>query len=361
MSEQQTEQSRNTSAANAPVSGENAKAAGLEKKNYKKTVVIFTLTATVMVAGGIYLLQMLQGIKYSAVALADNTVAQNEKINSRLNDLQNQIEDLRTQINGLSQSMDSMQQQPGNNEDWALAEVEYLLVIATHRLVLEQNPDTALAAMEAAALRLKDMDDEGLNPVREQLVMDMDRLREFDQVDSSALSIYLADLIERAASLPLKEDVIEKPAQSQVPDAAVIPEQKVSGLQGLLGSVWQDLKGLVVIKHKGEARRALLLPEEEYFLYQNLRLELENARLAVLHRDTANLHTSVTLLTDWLNEYFNTADTAVANVLETLKKMSTLHLNPVLPDIASSLETLRAYMRQREMDHPDTGSEVPPA
>jgi uroporphyrin-3 C-methyltransferase len=199
--------------------------------------------------------------------------------------------------------------------------------------------------MEAAELRIRDLGNPDLIPVREQLVADINKLKAVKYVDITGLSIYLADIIERASSLPLK-NVILKNSGTQG-DQGEINNQTQTGFvwSNFVSTVWRELKGLVVIKHSGETRQALLLPDQEYFLYQNLRLELENARLSVLHRDTDNLRTSVNLLVNWLTDHFNTEDAAVENVIETLGKMSDLNLRPDLPDINSSLETLRAYIK----------------
>ena len=81
--------------------------------------------------------------------------------------------------------------------------------------------------------------------------------------------------------------------------------------------------------------------------YQNLRLKLDIARLAVLHRDTGNLRASVIDIKAWLLKYFNVADAGVSNILESLTQMAEIQLNPELPDISSSIESLRAVIRER--------------
>jgi len=112
------------------------------------------------------------------------------------------------------------------------------------------------------------------------------------------------------------------------------------------------LRNLVVIRHVEEKRRALLAPDQDYFVYQNLRLELESARLSLLRRDTENLHASVASLQEWLKEYFDKNDPAVVNVMATLQQLSSIDLEPPVPDISSSLESLRAYMREKAETSP---------
>ncbi len=306
----------------------------------------------IVIASAVYLNNKIQGLEQGTNSKLDSINAQSESMMKQINALNSDIDQLRLQTETMANSIaDLSRQEPASNEDWALSEIEYLLIIATHRIILERDVDTALVAMEAAELRLRDLNNPDLIPVREQFVADINKLKAVNIVDITGLSIYLADIIDRANSLPLKKVVLENGAVEAVQDEMGGWEQNGSAWRNFVSSIWQELKGLVVIKRSGETRQALLLPDQEYFLYQNLRLELENARLSVLRRDTENLHTSVNLLVTWLKDYFNTNDAAVTNIIETLQKMSTLDLKPELPDINSSLETLRAYMRMNEPGH----------
>lgn len=229
-----------------------------------------------------------------------------------------------------------------DNLDWALAEIEYLSIIAMQRLSLVREPQPALAALEAAARRLKDIDDPGLIPVREQFTRDINALRELPESDVPGMALYLADLITRAEKLPLKPDT---PAVlREHPDE---PDEADEGWRAVLDAVWREIRGLIVIQREDAPPPALLSPDERYFLYQNLRVELASAREAVLRRDTRNLRTSLELIDDWLDRYFDTDASAVANMRESLAQMQRVELDPELPDISGSLESVRAYIRRR--------------
>ena len=244
----------------------------------------------------------------------------------------------------------------GKNEDWAIAEVEYLLIIAMHRLLLEEDVMTALAAMEAADLRLKGLGDPGLLPVRKQLTTDMNQLRAVNHPDIAGMAIYLADMVDLSADLPLKSEVTTNTIAAHSLDE----DQANDGVdvdpfwKRLPKIIWVEIKSWVVIKRTGDVNQALLLPSEEYFLIQNLRLELESARLSVLRADSGNLRASVVLIQAWLRQYFDTSDSAVMNVMETLDQMQAIELKPALPDISSSVESLRAYLRYVASEAMDT-------
>jgi uroporphyrin-3 C-methyltransferase len=316
---------------------------------------IFLILIGGLTAGGIYLWKELQQTRDELAALG-NTVQAQEQAQAGLRSgniaamaaMDDAMKQLQQKQSEQSDALASLyQDMQGDNEDWAIAEVEYLLIIAMHRLLLEENVISALAAMEAADLRLKNLGDPGLLPVRQQLVSDMNQLRAVNRADIAGMAIYLAELVALAADLPLNSGVITKANAADSADEDQIGEgpdaepiwKKIPRL------LWQEIKGLVVIKRTGEAKQVLLLPGEEYFLSQNLRLELESARLSVLRADTGNLRASIVLIQSWLRQYFDTRDSAVINVMETLDQMQLIELKPALPDISSSVETLRAYLR----------------
>ena len=274
----------------------------------------------------------------------------NTGFEKNLQDVQSEQSILRNRLNELLR-MQSM----GNN-DWALAEVEHLLIIASHRLKLEKNAELALAAMEAADDRLRNINDPELLSVRQQLASDINNLKEISPVDISGLALFLSDVVGRASQLPLKPVVINDD-QVEVPGKDTMPAS--NSWDRLLDSVWSDIRGLVQISRTGEDSPATLAPRQRYFLYQNLRLQLESARYAVLRRDTENLHVSADIIVDWLNQYFDASDSGVTNIIESVSRMTTLELNPDLPDISSSVETLRAYQHMEDMVPADDTDTAP--
>ncbi len=268
----------------------------------------------------------------------------NKRIEESLENLSERQDDLVTGLNSLYLD------QRHDNLDWVLAEVEYLLIIASHRLSLADDVATALAAMQAADNRLKNITDPRILAVRSQLTADMNSLKSINTVDISGLALYLADIVNRVQDLPLnqRQNSDSKPA---VPKTEEQGDKKSPLWRRLVNSIWHELKELVIISKAGEAASISLLPEQRYFLYQNLRLKLDIARLAVLNRDTENLRVSVISIKSWLVKYFSTADAGVSNILESLTQMTEIQLDPVLPDINSSLESLRALIQ--EISRPD--------
>jgi uroporphyrin-3 C-methyltransferase len=328
-----------------------------DKNKWRNRKTVFaSLIALIIVlavtAGGFYLWREIQNTnevlftRFSELQKKENAAyLEMQGLKKKYNDLSQQINDLRTKNDILNDTFKQIGiQQNTSNIDIALSEIEYLLIIANHRLILQKDVPTALAAMDLADRRLKGLGDPRIIDVREQLTADINQLRAVNQVDIAGLALYLADLILRVEQLPVRENIVSMPK----PIADTDPSINKDGWRHVVSLIWLELKNLVVISRDKEISPVRLLPDEVYFLYHNLRLELANARLAVLAHDNGNLQASLSNIIDWLNHYFNTGDAAVSNILESLQQMQTLQLDPDLPDISSSLESVRAYIRFKD-------------
>lgn len=259
------------------------------------------------------------------------------------NGIRARLEALQAEQTALSERLaDAAAPQGGAHSDYALAEIEYLLVLAGHKLALEQDVAGALAALRAADTRLTGLALPGAEQAQAGLRADMARLGALEQADLGGLGLYLSDLIQRVDALPLRASATFEPAAA--PGAA--PE----GARGLFAAVWRELKSLVIVRREDEAERPRLLPDQVYFLRANIKLELANARLAVFNRDTDNLQASLTQIQDWLGEHFDMGDSAVANFNDTLRRMQGLKLALPALTIDSTLESVRALAGPRPHD-----------
>lgn len=279
----------------------------------------------------------------SAVQGSDNKI--NEAL-SRFTSVQKKLEELEAKQDVLSHSLSQpVEQQIHINKDYALAEIEHLLIIASYNLQLDHNVVTALSAMESADARLNGLTDPAVLIVREQLIADMNELRSLNQADLSGLTLFLSDLIGRVDKLVLKDNVVleETIEVNNEPE-----EEQVEGIKHFFALVFKELKDLVVITRDKDVGKARLLPDEVYFLRANLKLELANARFAVFNRDTENLQASIGHIQTWLHDYFDLSDAAVSNIYDSLSSMKKMDLAFPDIDISSSLESVRALSRYKD-------------
>ena len=126
-----------------------------------------------------------------------------------------------------------------SRDEWALTEIEQVLVLASQQLQLAGNVQSALAALQLADSKLQRLDRPQFAPLRRALARDMDRLKAVPFVDVQGLGLRLDQAIASVDALPLALE--ERLPASPTPP----PPQNEASWRRFLRSVWQDLRQLV--------------------------------------------------------------------------------------------------------------------
>lgn len=277
----------------------------------------------------------MEAMQQGHAALKENTRLLDERL-TRTNE----------QLTGLLRSINDVYRLRNSDLGWQLEELKYLLLIASHRLALARDVDTALAILQSVDTRFSEIVDPALIPVREQLIADINRLRAAQHTDYAGLALMLSELAGRADQLPLNHgETGVRSAQAPAPDPE--PAATDNRWQRLAGNLWRELKTLVVISRADNNTAALLAPRERFFLYQNLRLQLEIARLALLFGDENQFHLSLSACTDWLNEYFAVDDKRVRDALASLERVGSVNLQEAVPSIDATLRAFDQYLAEQ--------------
>jgi uncharacterized protein HemX len=216
---------------------------------------------------------------------------------------------------------------------WLLAETENLLVIAQHRLAYARDAQLALEALRAADRQLGQLGDPAYQPVRKQIETEIGALEAYARLDLAGVARRFGVLAGAVDQLPLA------PAAPPVDPSAPPPQPD------LLREVWRDLRDLVRIRHTAEVRRPLLLPEQQYFLRENLRLMLYGAQVALLHGDPATFELNLRSAQRWLGDYYDGNAAAVRQALQEIDA-ALRHRTATPPDLTASLKLLRG-LRER--------------
>ena len=234
-----------------------------------------------------------------------------------------------------------------NRDEWQLAEIEQVLAIAQQQLQLSGNVRAALLALQLAESRLSRADRPQFLPVRRALTRDIDRLKSLPVLDVPGLSLTIDRLIASVDAIPLAFDErIERPAAGKKTSAAPPAEE---GFLGRLGAeVWKELRQLVVVRKVEAPESALLPPDQAYFVRENLKLRLLNARLALLTRDEAGYREDLRVAQRWIQRYFDARAKAALGALAQLKQLSSASVSFEPPSIVDSLEAVRGFKSRRE-------------
>ena len=254
------------------------------------------------------------------------------QLEARMFETQNQRLALESLYRDLSRSRD----------EWTLAEVEQVLLIANQQLQLAGNVKAALIALETADARLARMDRPQLTALRRVINQDMDRLKATPYVDVVGMALRLDNVVNQIDTLALAME--QRPARPN-------PEPASTGA-GFWQQIWreakQDLRDLIRIQNVEKPEVPLLSPDQAFFLRENLKLRLLGARLALLAHDEASFKADLKAASGWLTRYYDGSDKTVASAQSTLKQLTQADIGIQLPDISASLDAARNSKLVRE-------------
>jgi uroporphyrin-3 C-methyltransferase len=224
----------------------------------------------------------------------------------------------------------------GARDAWILAESEYYMQIANAQLQLANNPHLATLALRMADERIVQLSDPRLTDVRRAISDELAALDVMEKPDIEGATLTLASLARVVESLPLAGTA--EPAEEE---AETDPEL------GGVGRAWASVKnafgGLVKVTPVDEAQLVQLSPDAEYFLRNNIALQLQAARLALLRSEQVIFEQTLDDTNALLNEHFDTSSAQVASALQTIAEVRGYVFATEVPDISGSLRLLRQF------------------
>jgi uroporphyrin-3 C-methyltransferase len=234
-------------------------------------------------------------------------------------------------------ALEALYQELARGRDEAVvAEIEQLLVSASHELQLAGNVKAALIALQTADARLTRLDRPQLFALRKAITKDIERLRAAPFIDVPGLTLKLDGLIDAVDTLPLtpgKPIVEKKAAEKKTPE--------LNWWQRFAREAWNDFTHLVRVQDMEKSQLPLLAPDQAYFARENVKLRLLSARLALLARDDTNYKTDLRTAQAWIHQYYDDKDRAVKTALVTLQQLSNSQTRVDVPDITGSLYAVR--------------------
>ncbi len=240
-------------------------------------------------------------------------------------------------------ALDAMYQELSRSRDERLlAEIEQSLAIAAQQLQLAGNVEAALIALHSADDRLARAAQPQLLPLRKLVTRDLDRLRALPVADISGIAVKLESLVAVIDTLPL--------AFEQRPRPAVAAVKKESGnvWQTFWQDFWTDVRQLVRVERVDRTDPTLVSPSQAFFLRENLKLRLVNARLALLSRDGRSFREDTRQAGEWLERYFDTRARPVQSAQTSLKGLAALDIARDLPSLDDTLNAVRNFKTARD-------------
>ena len=257
----------------------------------------------------------------------------------------------RTQVEELMQSLSR------SRDENLVVDVESDLRLAQQRAMLTGSAEPLLAALKSAETRLARAAQTRLNPVQRAVTRDIERVRNASIADVPALMLKLDELARLVDELPIVNEVASNNMPLAVDAAAAAPQGAASGagkswLPGVdtlalgawsrrvAGSLWLEASQLLRVSRIDQPEAALLAPEQAFFLRENLKLRLLNARLALLSRQTDAARADLINANNWLGKYFDPAARKTQAARQLLVQVQGQIKNTELPRLDETLAAL---------------------
>lgn len=228
--------------------------------------------------------------------LAQEAAAKSALLEARVQEVALQRTQLEELLSALSRSRDEN----------LVADIDAGIRVALQQTAITGSAAPLVAALQQADERLARVAQPRLEPVRRAIARDLDRIRSVGVADLASLAIKLdeaARLVDEAPLLafepPKPEARPARPAPARpaprgaasAPAAAApasapmpLPEWLPVSVATWWRSMWFETRDLLRVSRVDQPQAMLLAPEQSFFLRENLKLKLLNARLALLSR-----------------------------------------------------------------------------
>lgn len=275
-----------------------------------------------------------RAVAREALALAQESSARLAITEARLSEVALQ----RTQLEELMQSLSR------SRDENLVVDIESAIRLAQQQAQLTGSVQPLLAALTTAEQRITRAAQPRLTPIQRALARDVARIKATTLSDTPALLVKLDELVRMVDDLPLANAVASVQSLAGTTPAsaeAVTPAWWRQALS-ILG---QEASKLVRVSRIDSPEAVLLSPEQSFFLRENFKLKLLNARLGLLARQLDASRADLGAATVVLSRYFDSESRktlAAATLLQAIQvQMKTLEL-PRVDDSLAALATAAA-------------------
>ncbi|MEW7850283.1 uroporphyrinogen-III C-methyltransferase [Massilia aurea] len=306
-------------------------------------------------------LQKGNAVNAETAALARDVADQSKELQIKVGVLESRQSEAQSQQVALEQLYKDLSQ---NRDEWALSEIEQVLATASQQLQLAGNVQGALIALQNADRAVSSSNAPQFLTIRRAIASDIDKLKALPAVDLPGVALRLDNVIVQVETLPMLSD--ERPLLPVAPvrttrrldpaaapakgNAPAAPPESLGVGQRLLQTwslwsqeMWDDVRQLIRVRRVEEPEALMLSPSESFFVRENLKLRLLNARLALLSRNETTFRDDLATAQTMLAKYFDTRARTTQSAQAALRQVQANDLTIELPTLADSLGAVRNY------------------
>ncbi|WP_414708349.1 uroporphyrinogen-III C-methyltransferase [Ramlibacter sp.] len=264
-----------------------------------------------------------------AQELARETAARLALTETRVGEVALQRSQLEELIQSLSRSRDEN----------LVVDIESALRLAQQQAQLTGSAEPLLAALRGADQRLERSGQTRLSRARAAIARDIDRIRVASVSDVPGLLVKLDELARLVDELPLA-NAVGAPAPAPAPAARKKPATPAQWWERAWLDIREEARGLVRVSRIDEPEAMLLAPDQGFFVRENLKLKLLNARLGLLSRQTDAARADVAAAAQALRKYFDASSRRTQAAAGLLQQVQGQLRTVELPRIDETLAVL---------------------
>lgn len=260
-------------------------------------------------------------------------------------EMQQAMQQMNGELQTQAQAVTDLKQSVHNGkDDLVIAEAEFLVKMANNNLQFENNIDLAIRLLDQADQDIAKLNDPRLYTIREAFSADLAGLHRAPQVDVPGVYLKLSALSDQLATLPVISQFKNPQTQAEPP---AVDDQTLPWWRRAMHSTWRALGQVVVVRHK-QVDVPFVAPDQQVFLYENLRSEVEKAEWGLLHRQNDIYQSSLQHVADWIKKYAVPDAPATQQLLTAVTQLQQIDVRPPSISVMNSLQALQNYFNTSE-------------
>ena len=270
-------------------------------------------------------------------ALLQSTLAKQAELDAQLSKILQNESDTAQTLDGIHRAYAELLK---GRVNWLVDEIEVTLNTASQQLLLSGNVPVATAVLENVEQRLSRFEQPELLPIKQAISQDLAALKNRPYLNISATALRLDRLESAVDSLPLLVD-----STMNAQNAEPAPTSKA-------GSFWtrawdntsELVKSMVEVRKLDNNDAMLIGSEQVFYLRENLRMRLLDARLALLQHNSEVYQNDLAAIEETVKRYFDVQSPNTQTWLKEVDELKSVEIRMVSDEaLKASLAAVRDY------------------